>query len=447
MELLTNIRRWRSGPKMFGLASGVFVLALLSPQAARANTYTWNGTGTTWASSASWTSSPSGYPTSVSTDTASFSGLTAAQTVNLNATQSVNAIFRRFETGSTTIQGGGTSNEILNLGSGGISIASGAGALTIGGATASNQGVTVDLNGSQTWTNSSSHVATITNGVTNLTGATTPVTLTLSGTGSFTFSGVISDSGASGGVTSIFDNSSANQVFSGANTYTGNTTVVAGQLFLSGAAGSSADSAFTVGGGATLAFIDNNPGVTVTRAGSVTLSRGILYDLGNTGSSVDNIAGALTIDGGSIGYGGYMDVVTINPNGSGKYSEVTASSLAQTNGGVVLFNGTSLGTNSIASATSNSGNISFTTAPTLIGGGGTAGTDNISIIPFAIGGTSTSDTGSTFVTYTAANGVRPLNTSTEFASSITNGLPPPTTSGCPALARWRRSTPIRRSIR
>lgn len=183
--------------------------------------------------------------------------------------------------------------------------------------------------------------------------------------------------------------------------------------------GNAASSSILVGGGGNLYFDSTTSGMTgATRASSVTLSKGILTVGGNsTANSVDAITNALTIDGAT----GFSSFVYVNPNAA-RNARLTAGSLVRANHGIAVFSGTNLGANTIASATANSGNISFASAPTgLIGGGGAAGTTTISILPWAIGGTTSSDTGSTFVTYTADNGIRTLNTATEFASSLTDG--------------------------
>ena len=53
-------------------------------------------------------------------------------------------------------------------------------------------------------------------------------------------------------------------------------------------------------------------------------------------------------------------------------------------GGAAFFRGTSLG----AAPAANVANVLFAAPPTLIGGGGAAGTTNISILPWGIGNTS-----------------------------------------------------------
>jgi autotransporter-associated beta strand protein len=342
-------------------------------------------------------------------------------------------------TGANSFTGGVTLTAgTLQLGNGS---AIGTGTLTLGGGTlyGGSGGISLTTNNAQVWngsftaSSSTSHTLNLGNGAITISG---PLTLTVSA-GTFTDSGTISggngifDVTKAGGGLAVFATGVAvtgtetlnvtggYDVFTG--TFTGSNTginiVGGGAVALSGANGNAASSAITATGSTTLDFDSTASGVVgTTRAGSVTLSRGFLTVNGNAGAnSVDNVTGTLTVDGSN----GFMDVVTVTPNAS-KNTQLTAAALAQTNGAVVLFNGTNLGTNSISSATAGSSNISFTTAPTLIGGGGAAGTTTISILPNALGGTTGSDTGSTFVTYTAANGIRPL-TAAEFASSETDG--------------------------
>jgi len=138
---------------------------------------------------------------------------------------------------------------------------------------------------------------------------------------------------------------------------------------------------------------------------------------GNGSSDVaTTISGALTIDGAATSIAsnttqlGGIATLTLTPNGNHNTS-LSASSLARANGGVVLFRGNNLGGTLGANGVSN---ITFTTAPTLIGGGGAAGSTNISILNWALGATTASGAANTFVTYDAVNGIRTLDTATEF---------------------------------
>jgi autotransporter-associated beta strand protein len=218
-----------------------------------------------------------------------------------------------------------------------------------------------------------------------------------------------------------------NTVSNGDFTLTGSSPITAGgTLKLAGANGAAASSDINVLLNATLQFDSSTSGVTgTTRAQSVTLaSGGKLLVTGNaTANSTDAISGALTIDGSAwraTNSGNSVSNVTLTPN-AGRNTLLTIGSLTRTNNAILLLRGTNLGANTIASATANSSNIQITgTAPTLVGGGGSAGSTNISIVPWALGGSTSADSGSTFVTYTVANGFRPLNTATEFATSFGN---------------------------
>jgi autotransporter-associated beta strand protein len=123
----------------------------------------------------------------------------------------------------------------------------------------------------------------------------------------------------------------------------------------------------------------------------------------SSANSVTTIANALTIDGSSTNGG--ASIITITPNGSNN-TTLTANSLVREDHGVAFFRGNNLGGTLGANGVSN---ITFTNAPTaqLVGGGGAAGTKNISILPWAVGATTASGSAESFVTYDA-NGIRAL---------------------------------------
>lgn len=156
------------------------------------------------------------------------------------------------------------------------------------------------------------------------------------------------------------------------------------------------------------------------RAANVTLRGGLLGAYADSGTSTttyqtDVIGGSLTFDPG-------FATVTLYPKTSSN-ERLTVGSLVRNGGGIALFRGTGLGISNITDQAINTGNIEFTNAPLaqLIGGGGSAGTTNISILPWAVGGITTTDGGSTFVTYDVNKGIRPLDVSTEFATNVVGG--------------------------
>lgn len=153
-------------------------------------------------------------------------------------------------------------------------------------------------------------------------------------------------------------------------------------------------------------------------AKSVTLVGGTLRSMGDSGNhALDTITEALTIDRGGA-------TVTLTPN-STRNIRLTPAELVRANRGVVLFRGTGFGANTLESLTPNSGNITFGTAPTLIGAAGVAGSTTNSILVAAYGDTAAAGTGlgttGGLVTYDASKGVRLLDAATEYTSTITDG--------------------------
>ena len=194
--------------------------------------------------------------------------------------------------------------------------------------------------------------------------------------------------------------------------FTGSTTIESQTLEISGANGAFTASPITVNQGATLNF--NSPaGVGgATRAPRVTLKTGAISVTGNsTANSVENIGGPIVFD---IASTGGADFIKISPTAS-MNAQLTASAFVRTNAQIAVLSGTNLG----SAPAANVGNILLTTPPApLVGGGGSAGTSNISIIPWAIGSIVATDpsvnAALSFVTYDGANGFRPLNVATEY---------------------------------
>jgi fibronectin-binding autotransporter adhesin len=203
---------------------------ILLPLLAAAETIYWDGGNGSWDSTANWTTDPTETtpdPTAVPgiSDDVYFNrdDVNAAQTISLDAPQSALSITFR-QTANTILQGGGT-DQTLTLGAGGMDIIAGAGAVTIGSSTA-GQNVGIILNDSQSWTNDSSNIVTITNAISGA--STGNQILTINGTGAFSLLGGISD-GASGTVSLIKDGTGTLSLRS-PSTYTGETTVKGGTI-------------------------------------------------------------------------------------------------------------------------------------------------------------------------------------------------------------------------
>ena len=210
-----------------------------------------------------------------------------------------------------------------------------------------------------------------------------------------------------------------NAISGGNLTLSGNnsSTVGGGTMTLSGDAATAPSSAINLTRGAQLSFDGSTSGSAgATRAQSLQLAGGALSITGNAGSSsTETITGALTIAPGH----GYNSV-TLTPD-AGTHLRLNAGSLARSGTGAVLFRGTGLGVNSIASSTAGSSNIAFSTAPTAQLVGGALGTKGAGILPWAVVDTSATGLGSSFATYDATNGIRALNASEYSATIATDG--------------------------
>lgn len=190
-------------------------------------------------------------------------------------------------------------------------------------------------------------------------------------------------------------------------------TAGGGTMILTGDMAAAGSSAISLSRGALLSFDNGVSGSAgTTRAQSLELAGGALAIAGNAGtSSTETIAGALTVAPGHS-----FNSITLT-TGAGTHLQLNADSLGRTGTGAVLFRGTDLGVNSIASATANSSNIAFTTAPTAQLVGGALGTKGAGILPWAIVDTSASGLGSSFATYDVINGIRAL-TASEYSTTI-----------------------------
>lgn len=231
---------------------------------------------------------------------------------------------------------------------------------------------------------------------------------------STTFGGVVQNGS---GTVSLVKEGAGTLTLTGANTYTGATGVSGGTLALTGATGSAIGTAFTINQGARL-LLDNAAANNNRIAGAVTMNGGELAITGNAGANTTETIGALTFNSG-------YSTVTLTPDAA-RNTQVTFASLARPidSGAAVLFRGTNLGANAVTSQTAGSSNIVITTAPTLTGGGGNAGTSTVSIVAGAIGDASATGTGTDFVTYNpptgSVNGLRPLLASEYAATPAAN---------------------------
>ncbi len=158
-------------------------------------------------------------------------------------------------------------------------------------------------------------------------------------------------------------------------------------------------------------------GLTLQGQGS---SSGVAFfvDQNNTTSdTLDIITNALTIEQG-------FAAVQVRARNT-QNAQLLADSLDRRAGSVVLFAGNNFGTNDAGTGT-NSTNTVFSSAPALVGGGGSAGQPTIGIIKGAFGdiaysgGQTGASATSGLVTYDAAKGVRVLSAD-EYRDYIADG--------------------------
>ncbi|MGB8353237.1 MAG: autotransporter-associated beta strand repeat-containing protein [Chthoniobacteraceae bacterium] len=244
----------------------------------------------------------------------------------------------------------------------GINIAAGAGPVTIN--------VPVVTGSSQTWTNGSGSLFTVSGSVMGSAGISALQTLTLSNTssGNTQISGVIAD-GANGGQLALAVNSSGAGVtlLSASNTYTGGTTLTAGGLQLGNntALGSTVN-LLTINGG-TLDLNAFNLGV-----GNFTGSGGVVT---NNGGSLST----LTVGNGDNGGGNYQGVIQ---DGGGVVAVTKTGTNTVTLSGTNTYSGVTTVNNGTLVLTQPNGSAGFATGVAFNLTGGTLSLLNDSSVTF-----------------------------------------------------------------
>ena len=320
----------------------------------------WDGTSTSWNAAANWSTSsgattpnPAAVPGSVNAAAFNISTVNTAQTVSLDAAQSIAGLIFS-STGSVTLQGGGT-NRTLTLDVGGVTVNGGAGAVTLGSAT-SGQNVAITMSGSQTWSNASTSALTAVNGI----GLGANV-LTVGGSGPVVLSGVVSGTG------SLEKQDGGTLTLSGANTYGGTTRINGGTLQV-GAGGTTG----TLGGGA----ITDNGVLLISRSDAYTLSLAVSGTgvLSKTAagtmalSGTNSYTGGSTIDNGVINVTGDQSAATggwsVGPNATSTStvslqagSKVVVAAGKQIRIGNTTASGTTVQTVNVAGSVVNNGTL------------------------------------------------------------------------------------------
>jgi trimeric autotransporter adhesin len=276
-----------------------FILALVPTASAADGTWT-GGTSVTWATTNNWLNGTVAGSASANTDIATFNSASYLfQPTAVNSYFLGGLVFDS-SNGGTTITTG-TGNNRLNIGSSGIEMKSGTGAVNIGALGAGTAGVNMATN--QSWANNSSSLLTVNRAAVDDVAAAGTYTLTINGSGSggVTMANGFSDIGSNPDATRLFalviDSTGGNTTISGASTYTGGTTLTRGNLLLGNNA-SLGTGAVALNGGKISSFSTGAqvPTNNITIGGNVTL-----------GDAVNN--GKLTFSG-TMGLGGATRTLT-----------------------------------------------------------------------------------------------------------------------------------------
>lgn len=273
--------------------SNILTLTLISTSTLHAADKYWDRGAATgnWTTASNWdTTSPGGgaNPSTApgASDTAIFNvtALTTAQTITMDRNISVGGMVFR-NTSATAVNTDGALDRTMTIGTSGITINSGAGAVTFG-STATRQKVSFILGGAQTWQNNSSNTLALNaNNTINNNGNL----FTVGGSGDTTAGGIIS---GAGGLTKA---DGGNLTLSAANTYSGATTISGGKIILNSAGTINNSSGVSLGTSGTFDVTAKTTGYSVR---SLTGSGSVLGSLTVTTTlAAGNSAGTITVSG------------------------------------------------------------------------------------------------------------------------------------------------------
>lgn len=304
-------------------------------QNSRAETIFWNGSGTAWTTATSWSTSadtPTPNPLVVPgiTDDAVFNitSVNAAQAITLGANQVAKSLIFN-NTGTTTFTGGGTNRE-LTVGSGGITLNPGAGAVVIG-STTSGQNTFARFGETQALVNNSAGQLRFANSAAASTDLAGPISLTIAGAGSGTalFSSNLNDGVSPGRSLALVINSTGGSTTLGglSSTFSGGTYVLSGTLVTAGFGR----------GPVYLGSAEGSANASLTQTGTSTFDMDIFIrwgtsgntlTLGNSGNSV--FRGELRLDNNLTLSAGAITAIQGLVSGSGSLNKTGASTLLLT---------------------------------------------------------------------------------------------------------------------
>jgi autotransporter-associated beta strand protein len=331
---------------------GCLVVAAFAASPAHAATRTWSvttGTGV-WQTGANWVDA-SAPANDTSTDTAYFSSGNGTQMVQLNANASI-AGLTFAQTGSTQLTSSTTTVRTLTIGSSGITVNAGAGAVLFAST------VSPQISGNQQWVNNSSSLLRFSGAVQTATAGAQ--TLTIGGSGTTSFDRIADGVGTLSIVKTGAGTLTTAQTSGAIWTFTGSLAINEGLYSANGSTMPNVD--VTIGSSGTI-HAPNNAASFKSLAGSGRLTG---FQVSVTGGSNTTFSGILGL-GGALTNSGSGRLTLTGSNSGGAGLAVTGS-----NAEIVIGSPSALWYSSFSNAgsvTLNSGTLSF-------GTGVTSGTSN-----------------------------------------------------------------------
>jgi autotransporter-associated beta strand protein len=294
------------------LTAIVFILALALAPTANAADGTWTGgSSATWATPANWFGSIVPGGSAANSDLATFNSGTYSFAPTAASSYFIGGLIFGSSNGAITITTG-TANNRLNVGSSGIQLDGGSGAVSLGAA--ATQGASIVAN--QNWANNSSSLLTVNRVSVDDASSAGTYTLTIngSGAGGVNFLTDINDVNGASDPTRLFalqiNSTGGNTTISSANRFTGGTTLTQGNLLLGNNTALGTGSLALNGGKISSSSTGSQaPANNTTIGGNVTLG-----DAVNTGK--------LTFSG-TMGLGG--DIRTLTTDSSVEFSGVVSN--------------------------------------------------------------------------------------------------------------------------
>ncbi len=355
------------------LLTEVAAMALFASQSSQADTIYWDGASASWNTAGNWsTDSGVNIPNPVAfpgaNDDAIFNITTVndAQTVTLDASQLAKSMMFN-NTGTTTLRGNvsATTARTLTIGTGGITVASTAGAVTISDGTNGAVNMVLAAASPQTWQNNSANALTFGGTVTL---AANALTLQATSTGGINLNGIISSTTA-GNAVNVNSSGAGVVTLGAANTFNGGLNIQRGTVKL-GNATAAGVGLVTLGSVGNSATLDLN-GASRTFNSLATAGTAANQTITNSaaGAAILNYTGATTSTFGGViedGSGGGTTALTLN----NVAANLTLTGSNTFSGAVTITNGTlsvaSIGNSGDTSNLGKNGTINITNNSSLV---------------------------------------------------------------------------------